>query len=265
MVFGADVVQRWLVDVEVRGVAQYTAQLQNLGGAGTAAARAHFQSMRSAFLFAGFAFLIAGTTMQRAGQAITDTVKSIIKEYAEYEDTLVRTTSILNANAEETAALIEMNLELAKVTPFTIKEVATTQRILAQAGSDVNEILAATPQILDLATAGYVDIEAAANIAVKTMRAFQLESTSLVRITNTLTVTAITSATNVEALGQALKFSAPIAREMGIAIEELAGILGFLADIGLEAGIAGRGFSRVLTKMMIAEGFLADETIKTNL
>lgn len=144
------------------------------------------------------------------------------------------------------AALSETVRRLGATTVFTASQAADAFGLLAQAGFDAGEAITATSAVLDLAVVGAIDLASSANFVANAIRGFGLAAGDAGRVADVFAATITRSNTDVTQLGEALKFVAPIARSMGISIEEAAAAVGVLSDAGLKGTLAGTGLRRVL-------------------
>ena len=165
----------------------------------------------------------------------------IIKETAAFEDAMLGLQAVSGATTKQMADLEKQARTLGATSMFSAQQAGEAQRFLAQAGFEVNEVLSATPGILNLATAASIDLGRAADIASNILGGFRLEVDQLNRVNDVLAATAAGSNTSVEQLGEALSYAAPIAAAAGISVEEAAAAVGTLSDAGLQASRAGTG------------------------
>ena len=137
------------------------------------------------------------------------------------------------------AQLSNQARELGASTRFTAVEVAEGQLFLARAGFEANEILTATPAVLNLAAAGVLDLARAADIASNVLQQFNLEVAELTRVTDVMVTVANSSNTTVEQMAEALKIAGPVAGSLGIQVETAAAAIGLLGNAGIQATLAG--------------------------
>lgn len=165
----------------------------------------------------------------------------IIRETASFEDAMLGLQAVSGATEQQMQALEQQARTLGATSMFSAQQAGEAQRFLAMAGFEVNEVLSATPGILNLATAASIDLGRAADIASNVLGGFQLNVSELSRVNDVLAATAAGSNTSIEQLGDALSYAAPIAAAAGVSIEETAAAIGTLSDSGLQASRAGTG------------------------
>jgi len=177
-----------------------------------------------------------------AAVASSAALRKIVGDLASFDQAMRGVQAVSQATAEQMAVLENQARELGATSMFSAQQAADAQRFLAQAGFEVNEVLGATPGILELAAAAGMDLGSAADLASNALSGFRLEVTELGRVNDVLAATAASANTDVMQLGQALSFAAPIATAAGVSVEETAAAIGALSDAGIQASRAGTGF-----------------------
>src|SRR5690625_2287931 len=122
-------------------------------------------------------------------------------------------------------------------------------------GFETNEILESMPGLLDLAASSGMDLARAADIASNVLSGFGMEAKEAGRVADVLAAGAASANTNVEQLGGAMQYVAPVANTLGLEIEGMVAAVGLMSDAGIQGQQAGR---------MLRQGFLrlADPTGK---
>ncbi len=212
---------------------------QALLGLGAQADRVERQTTRASDQIAG-GFKVIGAAM--AAVAGSAALRKIVGDLASFDQAMRGVQAVSGATAAEMAVLEKQARELGATSMFSAQQAADAQRFLAQAGFEVNEVLGATPGILQLAAASGMDLGSAADLASNALSGFRLEVSELSRVNDVLAATAASANTDVMQLGQALSFAAPIATAAGVSIEETSAAIGALSDAGLQASRAGTGF-----------------------
>lgn len=183
---------------------------------------------------------IAGALAVRAGVAT----------FARFEQQMSGVRAMTEATNAEMEKLNKLARQLGASTQFTAAQAAEGMQFMAMAGFEVNEILGAMPGTLDLAAAGMLDLGSAADIATNILSGFGMQAEEMGRVSDVLASAAASSNTNVFQLGEAMKFSAPIARVLGIQIEEVAASIGVLSNAGIQGGEAGTTLRRVFLSLI---------------
>lgn len=157
--------------------------------------------------------------------------------------------SIQAKTSATTSEMKEMETQarlLGSTTSFSASQAADAMAFLGQAGLDVNEILAATPQVLALAAASNTDLARTADIASNIMGAFKIEAKDMGLVADVLAATTAGANVNMEQLAESMKFAAPIANKAGLSIQETAAAVGLLGNVGIQGSQAGTTLKNVL-------------------
>lgn len=168
---------------------------------------------------------------------------------AGFEDQMAKVGAVSRASSEEMAALEATARELGATTQFTAVQVGEAEQYLAMAGFSAKENIAALPGVLNLAAATATDLGRAADISSDILSAFGLQAEEMTRVADVLALTCATANTNMELLGDSMKYVAPVARMAGLSLEETAAMAGLLGNVGIKGSQAGTTLKAVLNKM----------------
>lgn len=183
------------------------------------------------------------------GLAVAGTFASIVREVSAVEKQLSAVAAVTGASASELERLELTARKLGASTRFSASEAASGMEFLGRAGFETNEIISALPGLLDLASAGALELGEAADIASNVLSGFGLQADEIGRVGDVLAKTAASANTNVQQLGQALSYSAPVAAAFGVSVEETAAAIGVLGNSGLQATRAGTGLNAILSAL----------------
>jgi TP901 family phage tail tape measure protein len=148
------------------------------------------------------------------------------------------------------AALEGRARQLGATTVFTATQAAEGMQFLTLAGFDALEVFHAIGPALQLAQAGALGLGQAADIVSNIMAGFGVEASKTVEVVDALAFVASRTNTNIQQLGEAMKFVAPVAGAIGISVEETAAALGILGNAGLQASLAGTSLRRVFSGLL---------------
>lgn len=176
-------------------------------------------------------------------------VKSGAGTIIEFDSAMKGLEATTRASTSTMAEFEGQARSLGATSKFSATEAANAQRFLAMAGFQTNEILKATPSVLNLATAAEIDLASAADMASNALGGLQLPVEQLDRVIDVMAETAASANTNVSQLSSALQNSAPIATAAGVELEELSAIIGSLSDSGIQAEKAGTGVLGIIRQI----------------
>ena len=168
---------------------------------------------------------------------------------AGFEDQMAKVGAVSRASASELQALEDKARELGATTQFTASEVAQAEQYLAMAGFNARQNIAALPGVLNLAAATATDLGRAADISSDILGAFGMKAEEMGRVADVLAMTCATANTNMELLGDTMKYVAPVARTAGLSIEETAAMAGLLGNVGIKGSQAGTTLKAMLNKL----------------
>jgi len=174
---------------------------------------------------------------------------AILKTAADFQTSMNSVKAITGAVGKDFEALRAQARELGSTTQFSASQAADGMRFLAQAGFETREILSAMPSTLNLAAAAQLDLGSAANIVSNIMSGFGIQADKLGGAVDVLATQFTSSNTDLEQLGEAMKFVGPQASAMGFSFNETAAAVGLLSNAGLQAGLAGRGLRVVMAEL----------------
>lgn len=244
--------ERLVISVNERGSLVVKRNLERIGEGGRKASK-------GVNLLKGALIAVAGVGVL---QALRNAVAGTIKVLREFSQGMSTVKAITGATEEQFQGLREEAKRLGAETRFTATQAAEGMQFLARAGFTVDEVMQSTEATLKLAQAGALDLGRAADISSNILTGFRLEAHEMNRVVDVMALTANSANTNIEQLGDAMKFVAPIAAEAGISIEETSAAIGKLSDAGLQATLAGTGLRRIVTSLE-APSKLAAEGIES--
>ena len=204
----------------------------------------------------GIGLAVAGINKMAQGMAAFGA--SVVEEGAAYTKEMSNVAALTNATGAEFDELSAKAEHLGSVTKFTSTEAAEGMSFLAMAGFEVNEIVGAMPGVLNLASAANMDLGRAADVTSNILTGMNLEVEDTDHLVNVLAKTASSANTNVEQLGQAMKFVAPVAGALGMSVEDTSAALAAMGDSALQSGVAGRNLRGIISKLSGPTGAAKD-------
>lgn len=198
-----------------------------------------------------------GASMKSTGQSMMTSVTlpivglgaATVKTAADFEESMDKVAAVSGATGKEFQALEAQAKDLGATTKFSASEAAEGMQYLAMAGFDSSEVIAAMPGLLDLAASGALDLGRAADIASNIMSGFSLDAGEAGHVSDVLAKAAASANTNVEQLGTAMQYLAPVSNALGWSMEEATSAVMALSDAGLQGEKAGAAFSTSLTRL----------------
>lgn len=156
--------------------------------------------------------------------------------------------------------LDKMSAQYKELTALVVDFGGKTQYSAAQAALGLKELIAGgynaadaallLKDTLSLAATENMDLGRASEIVVAGLQSFHLEVDQSARLTNVLARGANASTASIDGMGEAFKYLAPVSAAMKISVEDTAAAVALLANNGLQAGLAGRGMSAIMSRMI---------------
>ena len=190
-------------------------------------------------------------------QQVTRQFVEATQVFAEFERGMVRVGAVTNSlGSTAFAGLTERAKDLAKTTEFTARQVSDAMGFMGMAGMKTNQIFEATPAVLQLASAGMVDVASAADTVTNIMAGYGLKTEDLNKANNVLVATFTNSNTSLQQLGQSFKYVGPVAKSAGVEFKEAAAVIGLMGNAGIQADMAGTALRGTIIKLLdpTAEG-----------
>jgi len=173
--------------------------------------------------------------------ALGGALYSIVKPAADFELAIAKVGAITNeaTGSKGFKKLTAQARELGRTTQYTSSQAAEAMRFLGMAGLNTNQILSATPAILNLAIAGNMDLGRTADITSNILTGFNMKAERTAEVADVLAQAARNTNVDIEMLGQTMKFVAPAASAVGGTLQETAALAGVLGNAGIQSTMAG--------------------------
>jgi len=187
------------------------------------------------------AFASAMSAVSVAGMAASPVIGAV-ETAANFEAAMSKVqaiTGITDKADERMIALTNTARQLGETTQFSATQAAQAMSYLGMAGWDANQIIGGMPGLLSLAAAGGTDLARTADIVSDDLTAFGLSADKAGHMADVFAVTVTKTNTNVEMLGETMKYAAPVAKAFGASMEETAALAGIMANSGIKASQAG--------------------------
>lgn len=197
----------------------------------------------------GAAGIGMATTGTLAGVALMKPGYDFAQKNAELQAVL----GVAKDSAEMTALRKQARL-LGDNTAASSDDAAGAQIIIAKAGGDAAAIQAATPVTLNMALTNRRTMEENAGLLMGMKSAFQLTNDQVSHIGDVLSMTMNKTAADFDGLSDALTYTAPVAKNAGVSIEEAAAMVGALHDAKITGSMAGTGSRAILSRLQAPTG-----------
>ena len=151
--------------------------------------------------------------------------------------------------AETFATLRKFAQDMGKSTAFSANEASQALNYMALAGYDAEKAMSMLPKVLDLASAGTIDLAKASDMVTDAQSALGLSIEGTETLIDQMAKTASRSNTSVEQLGEGILTIGATAKDIKGGTKELTEVLGILADNGIKGAEGGTKLRNILLKL----------------
>ena len=197
----------------------------------------------------GMAAIGAGSMI--AGRQVMRPVAASANLFGGFEEAMdsVAAVARVKQGSEQYSVLSNKARELGATTSYSAIEAAQGMNFLAMAGMSPDEILASMSDVLNLAKATKTELAQTADISSNIQSGFGLDATEMGRIADVLTATTTRANVDLTMLGESMKYAAPIAKQLGVSLEETAAMAGLLGNVGIQGSMAGTSLRTIYTRL----------------
>ncbi|MDD4588870.1 MAG: phage tail tape measure protein [Parabacteroides sp.] len=167
-----------------------------------------------------------------------------------FDDTMRQVQAITGTAGDQFDSLTSQARLLGATTSYSAQDASEAMTYLGQAGFTSNQILSAMPATLNLARASMTELGTTADIMSNIMNGFQISADDTGRAADVLSKAANATNTDVTGLGEAMKYAAPLAHQMGWSLEETAAAAGMLSNAGIKSDMAGTVLRNSITRLI---------------
>lgn len=191
-----------------------------------------------------------------------DFVKSSINTYIEFDDSLRKTASKINLTDIEMKSLAKSTGEVALQFSTTGKAVSDAQEYLALAGYNLEQIQAASPTVIAAQRATGESMQLVSDIATDTAGSYGYMADQLDYVTDRMVYTTTRFNTNFGQMGEAMKYVAPVAKNLGLEFSDLNAYIGTVANSGIKSSQAGTSLRFIFNRLKTPTKRLANQLKK---
>ena len=206
---------------------------------------------------AGTRFQALGSSLKTVGRTITTAVSlpllavgaGAIKTAADFEAGMSKVAALSGATGDDLKMLEEEAKRMGATTKYSATESADALSYMALAGWDAEQMAAGLEPSLKLAGASGMQLAECTDIVTDTMSMFGMKASEATKMTDMLAYAQANSNTDVQQLGEALKYCGASANAMGYDLADTTALLGTFADQGLKGSSAGTTLNAVFRDM----------------
>lgn len=183
---------------------------------------------------------------------------SAVKFGAEFDKSMSNVAAVSGATKEEFGKMRDAAISWGEKTVYTAAEASDALYYMGLAGWGANESIAGLGPVLNLAAAGDLELGRTSDIVTDAMTSMKLAAGELnkegientIHFTNSLAAAMSNSNTDVDQMGEAFRYVAPLAGALGYDINDLSLALGLMANVGVKSSQAGTGLRQALKNLI---------------
>ncbi len=193
---------------------------------------------------------IAAAGIAEGVRAIADAYTECVGVAGDFEQAMSAVEAIANSNISEMAALTAEAKELGATTKFTAQQSANAMEYMAMAGWDAQEMLGGMNGVINLAAAAGEDLAQVSDIVTDNLSAFGLQASDTAHFADVLAAAAANSNTNISIMGETFKSSSSVAGALGYSIEDVAVMVGLMANNAVKGSRAGTALRNIFNGLL---------------
>jgi len=172
-----------------------------------------------------------------------------IKTATTFQSSMNMVGAVTSATKGQFGELQKTARKLGATTQFSASQAAEAMKFMGMAGMNTNDIIGASPKVLQLAASAQLEMGQAADIVTNIMAGYKKKVGDLGHVNDVLVNAFTGSNVNLVQLGEAMKKVGPVASNLGFNFEETTAALGLLGSAGIQGSEAGTGLRRIMTQM----------------
>ena len=194
-----------------------------------------------------------------AGGGIAALTGAAVMGAASFEQAMLGVRAYVSGanDPEEFAKLRRQNRDLGRTLIYSPSQIAEGQQMLGRSGFDSKEVYQSVPVVMELAFAGKLEVEEAANIATGALGVYNLEADQTVRVADKLASASNNTKATLNSLSHAFQYAGGNMAQTNIDMSTGLALLGALAKSNIVGESAGTGMSSLIAALESAAG---DET-----
>lgn len=184
-----------------------------------------------------------------------DMAKTFVSSAADFHDAIYDVTAVAQSFGTTSDDVSEVLTDMTIKFPLTGKAAGEALEQIAQMGFGTEEQLTRVSEAaVTLSIATGKDMDTAVKSVTATLNQFGLGVEDVERVTNLFAAAQFSSAASIDKLNEAMKFAGPVAKLLGMSLEDTVAVLAQLVQQGLEGSQAG-----TTLRMAIAQVFKESE------
>lgn len=210
---------------------------------------------------------VALASVGAVSAAVTAFGKSAVDTGMDFDKSMSQVAATMGKSADEISELRDFAQEMGRTTAFSATDSANALNYMALAGYDAETAMSMLPNVLNLASAGGMDLALASDMITDSQSALGLSIDETTELVDKMAKASSKSNTSVSQLGDAILTVGGTAKKLKGGTTELTTILGILADNGIKGSEGGTALRNMMNSLIspTAEATAMLDTMGTSL
>lgn len=193
---------------------------------------------------------LASQAFTRVFRAGVNFAKSMLTTGMNFDEMMSSVKAVANLGEKDFEKVRQRAIDLGASTKFTAEEVGEAFYYMGLAGWKSEEMLSGIEGVLNLAAASGENLGTVSDIVTDAITAMGLTADDTAHFVNVLAAASTNSNTTVGMMGEAFKYLATTGGVLEYSIEDVASVLGLLANNGIKASQAGTSMRQILNTLI---------------
>lgn len=190
--------------------------------------------------------LVAGIGLTLSAGAIAT---GLVQIGAGYEKSMSNVQALSNATQAEMVSLRQSVRDAGATTEHTAQASGDAMGYLAMAGFKADQMIAALPGTLNLASSGSLSLARSADIATNVLSQYRMKASQTGIVVDQLAFTQSNFNTNIEEAADAMNYWGPTAAALNMTLSESNATIGLLANNGLKGSLGTRALATSIVRL----------------
>ncbi len=208
------------------------------------------KALKMGFTAATTAAKTASAGFGAMGAAGSLALKNIVEVGSEFEQSMANVASVTGGGAEAMDTLGDAAREMGKTSIFSASQAAEAMYYLGSAGYDTTQTIDSLGGVMTLAGATMSDLSFTSQTMVSSLSQFGMQAGDATKVSNIFAAAIKNSQLNMGRLASGMQYIGPIAHSLGWTMEETAGALGTLNNMGFLGEMAGTALRGAMTRLL---------------
>lgn len=197
--------------------------------------------------------------------ALTMGIRSVMKEFGDFEHQLKVFEAVSQSTAGEMDAIKQKALDIGASTKYTATEVAAASVELSKMGFNAKETTDALDGMVSASIASGESLEDTSAIIATTIRTFGMAASDSTKVADIIARGANISAQSFKSFSDSMRYVGSAAAGANQDLVQTSGLLAVLADRGIKSTVAGNGLQNALLRLQAPTDAAREAMAKLNL